>query len=139
MWTAEYVDSVLDSFEKGDVLILQNEINGIEDILEKAYARGISIVLNPSPFEACILSWQLEKVSLFFINEVEGESDDPKKRAKRHSGSDAVSVSECCSCTDPRRKRCMVCKTGKNGISARHRKYRQLTPRRREIPLPDIF
>lgn len=35
MWTAEYVDSVLDSFEKGDVLILQNEINGIEDILEK--------------------------------------------------------------------------------------------------------
>lgn len=26
MWTAEYVDSVLDSFEKGDVLILQNEI-----------------------------------------------------------------------------------------------------------------
>ena len=35
MWTAEYIDSVLDSFEKGDVLILQNEINGIEDILKK--------------------------------------------------------------------------------------------------------
>lgn len=32
--------------KKEDVLILQNEINGIEDILEKAYARGISIVLN---------------------------------------------------------------------------------------------
>ena len=57
----KYIDSVLDSFEKGDVLILQNEINGIEDILEKAYARGISIVLNPSPFEDCILSWQAGK------------------------------------------------------------------------------
>ena len=82
MWTAEYVDSVLDSFEKGDVLILQNEINGIEDILEKAYARGISIVLNPSPFEDCILSWQLEKVSLFFINEVEGEQMTQKSEPK---------------------------------------------------------
>ena len=82
MWTAEYVDSVLDSFEKGDVLILQNEINGIEDILEKAYARGISIVLNPSPFEACILSWQLEKVSLFFINEVEGSQMTQKSEPK---------------------------------------------------------
>ena len=82
MWTAEYVDSVLDSFEKGDVLILQNEINGIEDILEKAYARGISIVLNPSPFEDCILSWQLEKVSLFFINEVEGGQMTQKSEPK---------------------------------------------------------
>ena len=82
MWTTEYIDSVLDSFEKGDVLILQNEINGIEDILEKAYARGISIVLNPSPFEDCILSWQLEKVSLFFINEVEGEQMTQKSEPK---------------------------------------------------------
>ena len=82
MWTAEYIDSVLDSFEKGDVLILQNEINGIEDILEKAYARGISIVLNPSPFEDCILSWQLEKVSLFFINEVEGSQMTQKSEPK---------------------------------------------------------
>lgn len=73
MWTTEYVDEVLDSFEKGDVLILQNEINGTEDILEKAYAKGMKIVLNPSPFEPGILGWQLEKVSLFFINEVEGE------------------------------------------------------------------
>ena len=82
MWTTEYIDSVLDSFEKGDVLILQNEINGIEDILEKAYARGISIVLNPSPFEDCILSWQLEKVSLFFINEVEGSQMTQKSEPK---------------------------------------------------------
>ena len=54
----------------------------VEDILEKAYARGISIVLNPSPFEDCILSWQLEKVSLFFINEVEGGQMTQKSEPK---------------------------------------------------------
>ena len=37
-----------------------------------------SIVL----FEDCILSWQLEKVSLFFINEVEGEQMTQKSEPK---------------------------------------------------------
>ena len=34
------------------------------------------------PFEACILSWQLEKVSLFFINEVEGSQMTQKSEPK---------------------------------------------------------
>ena len=33
----------------------------------------MEIVLNPSPFEPGILDWDLGKVSLFLLNEVEGE------------------------------------------------------------------
>lgn len=71
-WTPEYVDEVLEHFQADDVLVLQNEINVTSEIITKAWKKGMKIVLNPSPFEDRILSWPLEKVSLFLLNEVEG-------------------------------------------------------------------
>lgn len=73
MWTAEYIEEVLSGFGKGDILVLQNEINGIADIIKAASQKGLEIVLNPSPFEENILEYGLDKVSLFLLNEVEGE------------------------------------------------------------------
>ena len=43
-----YVDSVLDQFESGDMVVLQNEINTTHYIIEEAYKRGMKIALNPS-------------------------------------------------------------------------------------------
>lgn len=69
----EHVDRVLAEFGPGDMLLLQNEINLLEYVIDAAAERGMRTVLNPSPFDAAIAACDLEKVSLFIVNEVEGE------------------------------------------------------------------
>lgn len=68
----EFVDSVLANFDEGDVLLLQNEINLVDYIIEKAAERKIKIVLNPSPYNEKLKNCDFSKVDLFFVNEVEG-------------------------------------------------------------------
>ena len=67
----EHISSVLERFGPGDWLLLQNEINGLESIIPQAHARGMSIVLNPSPMEENILSLPLELVDCLMVNEIE--------------------------------------------------------------------
>lgn len=67
--TKDKIDSMLDGM---DVVVLQNEINDLSYIIDKAYEKRVSIVLNPSPFDSNILDLSLNKVSTFFVNEVEG-------------------------------------------------------------------
>lgn len=69
--TKEKVDQVMEHFDKGDFLILQNEINRIAYIMEKAYAKGMKIVLNPSPMNEKIESYPLQYVDYFILNEIE--------------------------------------------------------------------
>lgn len=71
--TKEYVDEVLNNFEKGDLLLLQNEINLLSYIIDKAYEKGMRILLNPSPYDEKLAACDLTKVSVFLINEIEGE------------------------------------------------------------------
>lgn len=71
--TKEYIDKVIDNFEEGDYIILQNEVNELDYIIERAYEKGMIIVLNPSPFNEKIKKCDLKKVSIFMINEIEGE------------------------------------------------------------------
>lgn len=70
--TEEYVDEVLAGFEKGDMLLLQNEVNLISYIVDKAYEKGMQIALNPSPFNDRLKTVDMSKISLFLMNEVEG-------------------------------------------------------------------
>ena len=46
-FTEEYIDRVLGRFEAGDMLLLQNEINGLDYILRRAKAAGMQIAMNP--------------------------------------------------------------------------------------------
>lgn len=69
--TREQVDSVLANFNAGDYLILQNEINQLPYIMEKAHEKDMVIVLNPSPMNEKILELPLEYVNIFILNEVE--------------------------------------------------------------------
>ena len=71
MQTAEFVDEVLSHFEEGDYLVLQNEINMLDYIIDKAYERGMKIILNPSPYNKALDACDLNKVSLFLVNEIE--------------------------------------------------------------------
>lgn len=79
----EHVDQVLESFEEGDLLILQNEINELPYLIDRAYERGMRIVLNPSPYNSQVEESDLNKIEFFLLNEVEGEqisgSREPEK------------------------------------------------------------
>lgn len=70
--TRGFVDEVLDSFEKGDILLLQNEVNELDYIIDKAYEKGMMIIINPSPYDSALDACDLSKVSLFLVNEIEG-------------------------------------------------------------------
>ena len=45
----EFIKDVLKDFDKGDILLLQNEVSNLSFIVDEAFAKGIRIVLNPSP------------------------------------------------------------------------------------------
>lgn len=77
--TESYIDEVIAGFEAGDILLLQNEVNNLPYIVDKAYEKGMQIALNPSPFNDAILAVDLAKISLFLMNEVEGEQITGKK------------------------------------------------------------
>ena len=69
--TREQVDEVMSHFESGDYLVLQNEINELGYIVEKAHEKGMIIVLNPSPMNEKILALPLDVINYFILNEVE--------------------------------------------------------------------
>ena len=72
MLTEGYVDEVLEHFAAGDILLLQNEVNLLPYIVDKAYEKGMQIALNPSPFNEKLSKVDMAKISLFLLNEVEG-------------------------------------------------------------------
>ena len=70
--TREFVDEVLSAFDKGDIILLQNEINELDYIIDRAYEKGMMIILNPSPYDDKLKNCDMSKVSLFLVNEIEG-------------------------------------------------------------------
>ena len=70
--TKEYVDEVLADFDAEDILLLQNEVNLLPYIVDQAYAKGMTIALNPSPYNEKLDAVDMTKISIFLVNEVEG-------------------------------------------------------------------
>ncbi|MBE6546982.1 MAG: ribokinase [Ruminococcaceae bacterium] len=70
--TEDMIDEVLSAFGEGDLLMLQNEINGIDTIIDKAHTKGMRIALNPSPFNEVITGLDLSKLDYLILNETEG-------------------------------------------------------------------
>ena len=69
--TSWQVDKTLAAFSEGDYLVLQNEVNDLPMIVEKAYERGMKIVLNPSPYNEKLSAVDFGKLSWLLVNEVE--------------------------------------------------------------------
>lgn len=67
----EYVDNVLSHFGKGDIIILQNEINLVGYIIDAAYKKEMFIILNPSPMNEKIFELDFSKISCLVANEAE--------------------------------------------------------------------
>lgn len=72
--TEAQVDAVLSNFGTGDIILLQNEINLLGYIISRAYEKGMTIILNPSPCSGQVLETDLRKVSYLILNEVEAET-----------------------------------------------------------------
>ena len=68
-----FIDEVISQFHKGDILLIQNEINNLPYIMQRAYQSGLRIALNPSPVNRQILECPLEYVTWFILNEIEGK------------------------------------------------------------------
>lgn len=85
--TKEHIDEVLSHFEAGDMLVLQNEVNHLDYLIDRAWERGMVIVLNPSPFDDKLKACDMTKVAYFLVNEVEAEQmtgeSDPAKQPER--------------------------------------------------------
>lgn len=67
----EQIAKVLSDFKAGDKLFLQNEINAVDKIITAASEKDMEIVFNPSPFGEEILSYPLDKITWFVVNETE--------------------------------------------------------------------
>lgn len=68
------INAVIDRFDTGDRLLVQNEITHTDGIIRAAKERGLFVVLNPAPVTEDILDWPLERVDLFIMNEIEGKT-----------------------------------------------------------------
>ena len=81
--TEAFIQEVLENFGPGDFLVLQNEINKIDAIIHAAHARGMQVVLNPSPIADNLKTLPLEKISWFILNEIEGAELSGETEADR--------------------------------------------------------
>ena len=81
--TEAFIQEVLENFGPGDFLVLQNEINKIDAIIHAAHARGMQVVLNPSPIADNLKALPLEKISWFILNEIEGAELSGETEADR--------------------------------------------------------
>lgn len=68
----EEINSTLNGFDAGDFLVLQNEINGIDSLIDAANKKGMITVLNPSPIDEKIMSLDFNKIDYIILNEIEG-------------------------------------------------------------------
>ncbi len=71
MITTEQIENTLESFGADDIILLQNEINCLDEIVERAYEKGMCIILNPSPINEKIADIDFNKITYLILNEVE--------------------------------------------------------------------
>ena len=70
----KFIDEVLKDFSKDDILLLQNEISSMKYLIDKAYEKGMKIVLNPSPITDEIKEFDFNKIDLLLVNEIEAKN-----------------------------------------------------------------
>lgn len=86
----EQVDEVFEQFTDEDYLLIQNEINELPYITEKAKEKGMKIILNPSPMNEKIMQLSLDQIDYFILNEIEAmqilEMDEPEEINGKYIG-----------------------------------------------------
>ena len=87
MLSESYIDEVIAQFDRGDFLILQNEVNNVEYIIERAYDKGLLTVFNPAPFTDELKTLDYAKIAYLILNEIEacglGGKETPEENLNR--------------------------------------------------------
>ena len=85
--TKMQIDSTLAAFGSGDILVLQNEINDIAYLMEKAKEKGFKIAFTPAPMSKEVKNYPLEKADYILLNETEAkalaQTDNPNSLADK--------------------------------------------------------
>ena len=68
--TREQINNTLANFTKGDALVIQNEINEIEYLSQKAHEMGMIVAFNPSPMDKKIIP-VFSNADYILLNEIE--------------------------------------------------------------------
>ena len=72
--TKEQIGLALERFAAGDVLVLQNEINEIPCLIERAKEKGMVVAFTPAPMHEDVRTYPLEKVDYILLNETEAKA-----------------------------------------------------------------
>ncbi len=67
-----FMNRVLEKFDSGDILVLQNEINDLECLLRAGSRKKMRILLNASPVNEELRQTDLSGVTWLMVNETEG-------------------------------------------------------------------
>ena len=70
----ETVEAALAKVDAGDILLLQNEINGLDATIRRAAEKGLRILFNPAPMEAAVKDLPLHLLDTLIVNEGEGRA-----------------------------------------------------------------
>lgn len=73
-FTEDQIDSAFQQVPDAEVVVLQNEINKIDYIIRGANARGIPVILNPSPLTDELTELDYNQVTYLVLNENELEA-----------------------------------------------------------------
>jgi len=67
-----HIDDAFLRFSAGDILLLQNETNGLERLISSGHRRGMRVCLNPAPMTSAVRDLPLDLVDVLLLNECEG-------------------------------------------------------------------
>ncbi len=81
--TEDHVSRAISSFEPGDWLVLQNEINCLPLIVRTAYEKRMHIVLNPTPWDQTLESVDFSMLDWLLVNEIEAEQISGEKEPEK--------------------------------------------------------
>lgn len=70
----ETVEAALAKVSPGDILLLQNEINGLDPIICRAAEKGLRVLFNPAPMEDAVKALPLDLLDTLVVNEGEGQA-----------------------------------------------------------------
>ena len=70
--TSKQIDQTISKFGEDDILIIQNEINKVPEIIDRAYYQKMKIIFNPAPFSGEVLGYPFKKINTLIYNEFEG-------------------------------------------------------------------
>lgn len=68
------IDAILADCNRGEFLLLQNEISHLDEVMARADALSLRVIFNAAPMTESVLSLPLGAVDCFIVNETEGEA-----------------------------------------------------------------